>query len=108
LLNRGETERTHSVVVRREVRECCCAVVMKVRRVLPRCAQRVVRYALLAVRAAYAPSTPVSVGACSLPLFLSVPDPPMVARDPRCSIHSTSPVLTEMSAQRGVVGEAAR
>jgi hypothetical protein len=36
----------------------------------------VVRYALFAVRAAYAPSTPVSPGACSVPLLLSVPDPP--------------------------------
>jgi hypothetical protein len=37
----------------------------------------VVRYALFAVRAAYAPSTPVSAGGCNVPLLLSVPDPPM-------------------------------
>jgi hypothetical protein len=31
----------------------------------------------LAVRAAYAPSTPVSAGECNVQLLLSVPDPPM-------------------------------
>jgi hypothetical protein len=36
-----------------------------------------VRYPLFAVRAAYAPSTPVSAGGCNVPLLLSVPDPPM-------------------------------
>lgn len=35
------------------------------------------RYALFAVRAAYAPSTPVSAAPCSFPLLLSVPVAPM-------------------------------
>jgi hypothetical protein len=50
--------------MRHNVRERRRAAVVKVRRVLPR--SGVVRYALAGVRAAYAPSTPVSAGVCSV------------------------------------------
>jgi hypothetical protein len=60
----GAPARTFPVVMRNDVGERGRAAVVEVRRVPPECTQRRGAIGLLAVRAAYAPLTPVSVGGC--------------------------------------------
>jgi hypothetical protein len=68
----GQVQLSHPIVVIHNAFQSSRASIVKVRGMLPQPAQGVVRYALLAVRAAYEPSIPISEGACNVPALLSV------------------------------------
>ena len=76
LLLGGDTKLTNPVVVRHDAASVAALPSWQYGRVLPRRAHRSCAVGLVAVLAAYAPSTLMSAGGCNVPPLLSLTDPP--------------------------------